>query len=92
MTHDETEQKESPISEEGAATPPPILEDMPKTAQGIAQALIDAGLKPAEIAKRAGNRFSTRTVYRWLKGDVEEPKQKGNLDAAIRLLRRIRRA
>jgi len=85
MTNDETSNHSPSSAEE-------ISEARePSTATMLVKALVAAGLTPEEIAKRSGNRVSRRTIYRWIKGDVANPKQEQNLKALRRLLKRVER-
>ena len=85
MTNDETS-NHSPLSAKEISEA-----REPSTATMLVKALVAAGLTPEEIAKRSGNRVSRRTIYRWIKGDVANPKQEQNLKALRRLLKRVER-
>ena len=85
MTNDDTGNFPSPESGRISS------DSEPSTAAGLVRALMDAGLTPDDIAKRSGNRVSRRTIYRWIKGDVSNPKQEQNLKALKRLLKRVAR-
>ena len=85
MTNDET--NGVPSSVEGVN---PTLKE-PTTATSLVKALMGMGLTPDDIARRSGNRVSRRTIYRWLKGEVANPKQEQNIKALKRLLKRVER-
>lgn len=85
MTNDDTNGVTSSSTEEELDT------DSPKTASALVKALLGRGLTPDDIARRSGNRVSRRTIYRWLKGEVANPKQEQNLKALKRLLKRVER-
>lgn len=58
-----------------------------ETAQDLVKQLVDAGMGPQEIAEALDNRVSSRTIYRWWKGE-SEPQQSSDLDALSALTKR----
>ena len=57
-------------------------------AQKVIQRLADEGLRPVDIVRRTGHRFSERTLYRWMRGECA-PKQAENIRVLKRLLLEI---
>lgn len=57
---------------------------VPSDAQMLVSALLDAGLTHAEISEGIGGHISTRTVYRWAKGQ-SEPQNTANFQALVDL-------
>jgi hypothetical protein len=56
--------------------------------QHVLKSLSDKGLRPVDIARRTGDRFSERTIYRWSKGECE-PKQLEHVRVLRKLLKRV---
>tara|TARA_R100001163_G_C5055810_1_gene192245 strand:+ start:613 stop:825 length:213 start_codon:yes stop_codon:yes gene_type:complete len=58
--------------------------EMLRTAQKLVTQLQAAGLSPQDISARLDNRVSSRTVYRWAKGE-HAPQNRSDLVALERL-------
>lgn len=54
-------------------------EDPTQEARRLVQALMDKGLSAYDIAEKLDQRVSSRTVYRWAKGE-STPQQSSDLD------------
>jgi hypothetical protein len=67
-------------------TPPPL--DILGRAQELVKRLLDAGHTHAGIAEALGGRVSSRSVYRWAKGE-HAPQRHSDLVALERLLAEV---
>lgn len=56
--------------------------------QRVLRLLTEKGLRPVDIARRTGDVFSERTIYRWTKGECE-PKQLEHIRILRRLLQKV---
>lgn len=53
------------------------------TAQNLVKKLLEAdGMSPQKISEAMGERVSSRTIYRWAKGE-SAPQQKSDYDALL---------
>lgn len=55
------------------------VEDPTQEARRLVQALMDKGLSAYDIAEKLDQRVSSRTVYRWAKGE-STPQQSSDLE------------
>jgi transposase len=63
-------------------------EELLKRARELVLRLQSAGHTPNEIAEKLNNRVSSRTIYRWAKGE-HAPQQRSDLVALERLAQSI---
>ncbi len=67
---------EQPTTEE---SPLPTTEDTAQEARRLVVLLMDKGLSANDIAEKLDQRVSSRTVYRWAKGE-SSPQQSSDLE------------